>query len=170
MKTFISIQGSIVALFLCVVLAACGSAGNSGGGSTSAGGSSSGSQPSNAAMQQGQWEFVATSEPTTGGIAYLEANLTNSGSTVSSSAPNTLVATVTGAGGSTIGICNNANGENGASIPDLAVNGNISGNELSGQLGPNDQWSFQGSVAANGQSVTSGTFSGTEVVPPLVET
>lgn len=147
-------SGSISALFLCIVLAACGSASKSSSGSSGGNGGSGGGNGSNVTMQQGQWEFVASSGGTP---LYIEANLTDSGSGIFSTVYNTGFganeATGQGGDGSGFGFCAN-----------LTTDGTISSNNLTGTItspGASSQvGSFSAVIAANGQSVSGGSYSG----------
>jgi hypothetical protein len=146
MRRGVSILGSILSVVLCTVLAACGAT------------SKSGNVGANATMQAGQWEFVAT--PTSGGpTQYLEANLADSGGGVFSTPSNALVFWFEGTTPETCAYVD------GGTPGGLTVSGTISGNQLSGFLNPGGVYEFSGAVAANGQSVSGGTFGGFDTCP-----
>jgi hypothetical protein len=147
MRHSVSIQGSILAVVLCAVLAACGGAGKSTSGNGGGGGGGG-----NVTMQAGQWEFVIT--PSNGAAPfYVEANLTDSGNGVFASVSNTnLYQPQTIVGGSIgTGFCGN-----------FTFNGDISGNALTGNLngGAIQNATFSAVVGANGQSVSGGSYTG----------
>lgn len=151
MRRGVSIEGSILTVVLCAVLAACGgttSGGGNGSGNSGGGGNGGGTQ-----MQAGQWEFVVT--PNNGSaVFYVEANLTASGETVFAAVANTGIyqqQTFTGEGIGA-GFCGNQ-----------TLNGNISGDTLTGNTndgGSSAYATFSATIAANNQSVSGGTYTG----------
>ena len=139
MRRGVSILGSILALFLCAVLAACGgttkgSIGGNGGGT-------------NATMQAGQWEFAVTPPTTSGEPPYfVEANLTDSGNGIFSTSVNTT------------DYCSG-----GTEDSDVTLNGTIAGDALTGTVGvgnggPTVPIPISATVASGGKSVSQGTI------------
>jgi hypothetical protein len=149
MKRGVSILSSILAVVLCAVLAACG-------GTSSGSNNGNGGGGGNVTMQAGQWEFVVT--PSNGDAPfYVEANLTDSGAGVFASDSNaTLYQNKTvDVGPTTIS----------AAFCGVALNGNISGSALTGSLvfvagGAAPLGTFSATIAADGQSISAGSYTG----------
>ena len=145
MRSGISVVGSILSVGLCAVLAACGSTGSGSNGGNGGNG--------NVTMQAGQWEFLIT--PSNGAAPfYLEANLTNSGDGVFAAPANVLIyQSVPASPPSAIGL---------GFCQGFTLNGNISDNSLTGNLnsGGGQTATFSAAIAANGQSVSAGSYTG----------
>jgi hypothetical protein len=123
---------------LAVFLGGCGSA-------------SSSSTANNVMMQGGQWEYVAVPENSTIPM-YIEANLPNTNAAFS-------IGNIRFFQPSEIDL---PNGTAPIECDNLSMNATIAGTTLSGKFSapPSNIASFSGELAANGQSISSGTYSG----------
>ena len=134
----------LLTLLVILSLAGCGS-------STSP---SSPPTPQGATMQAGQWEFVAT--PATGGQpVYVEVNLAGSNAAIGSTVFNTGLFQFGGAIGGQFSDCANW-------VTSNQVTGGTSfAGTLSspGSTPPTNQITYTGTLAARGQSITSGSYS-----------
>jgi hypothetical protein len=130
-----------------------GGAGEIRTGGTSNGPSQTGQTPSSSAtMQAGQWEFVAT--PNTSQPVYLEVNLTGSNAAIGSTVFNTSLFQFGGGIGGEFSDCGNWQTNN------QVTNGSFSGTLSSpGSTAPLNQVTYAGTLASNGQTVTSGSYS-----------
>ncbi len=151
MRRGVSILGSILSVILCAVLAACG--GTSGGTSGNGGGSNPPPPPPPppppaVAMQQGQWEF-----PVNNGEYFIEANLTDTSGQVTATVYNTEVFSPGQATGST---------PPGFNCGNIGLTASISSDTLTGTLDSDGApfMNFSGTLNSAGQSVSSGTSSG----------
>jgi hypothetical protein len=126
------------------------------GGGNSSGGAPQNNQttPSNASMQLGQWEFVAT--PAVGGNpVYVEVNLSGSNAAISSTVLNTALFQFGGGIGGQFSDC--VNWETNGSV---TQNNGLSGLLSSpGSTPPINQITYNGTLAPSGQAVSGGSYS-----------
>src|SRR5271157_3152604 len=137
-----------ITLFAVVSLVGCG------GGSSSSSSTNNPTTPSSAAMQAGQWEFVATpsssSEP-----VYVEVNLAGSNAAIGSTVYNTSLFQFGGGIGGQFSDCGNWETSN-----QVGTSNSFSGTLSSpGSTPPLNQVTYTGTLASNGQTFSNGSYS-----------